>query len=151
MLAGTPAGAFAVDEIDENADTEKTEVIAASSMEEIANEVDPIDGDEEIPSDYAYKSLILDESYTDEIQAYGAEEAYYYDGTYLLKYGTEEDAQAAHDALAEEYGEDAVIPNIPLFISDTKRTYGWGTDYMRLIWTLNRPKYPMVSLLLLQL
>lgn len=132
MLAGTPAGAFAVDEFDESEDTEKTEVIATSSMEEIANEVDPIDGDEEIPSDYAYKSLILDESYTEEIQAYGAEEAYYYDGTYLLKYGTEEDAQAARDALAEEYGEDAVIPNIPLSISDTKRTYGWGTDYMNM-------------------
>ena len=132
MLAGTPAGAFAVDGIDVNEDTEKTEVIVASSMEELAAEVDEIDSSQDVTSDYAYKSLILEGSFDDEIQAYGADEAYYYDDFYLLKYGSEDDAQAAHDALAEEYGEDAVIPNIPLTIRDEKQSYGWGTDYMNM-------------------
>lgn len=136
LLAETPAAVFAAVQEGGTAEnglsTEVTEVNKASSMEDLANASSEVKDEVDATSEYGYKSLILDESYSEEIQTYGADEALYYDGIYLLKYDSEESAQTAHEALIDEYGAGHVVPNIPLQINDKKNVYGWGTYRMNM-------------------
>ena len=82
----------------------------------------------EVISIFAYQRLRLIAPKDSEIAAYGAVKAVYYDDHYLLSYESEEATKQAYEKLVEEYGEDAVIVDMPLKISGDAQ--GWGTAYM---------------------
>lgn len=70
--------------------------------------------------------LVADRQKT--IMAYGAEKAVFSDDYYLLSYESEEATKLAYDALREDYGDDAVLIDIPVRAQAAE--YGWGTPYM---------------------
>ena len=84
----------------------------------------------EITSKFAYQRLRLVAAHEDEINAYGATKAVYFEDSYLLSYDSMEAAMLAYDALVSEYGEDSVFIDSPMKLSGSEK--GWGTTYMRM-------------------
>lgn len=80
---------------------------------------------------FALQRLRLDAPYKEDLMAYGASSAVYYDGYYILSYDSEDEAKYAYYALAEEYGPDSVITDIPVE-AEASAYIGWGTEDMGL-------------------
>ncbi len=80
---------------------------------------------------FALQRLRLDAPYKEDLMAYGASSAVYYDGYYILNYDSEDEAKYAYYALAEEYGPDSVITDIPVE-AEASAYIGWGTEDMGL-------------------
>ena len=59
----------------------------------------------------------------------GAVKGVSYDGDTLLCFATAEDTREAYERLSAEYGEENVLPDLPLFSADAQ---GWGVEYMNL-------------------
>lgn len=84
----------------------------------------------EVTSKFAYQRLKLVAPHEEEINAYGAIKAVYFEDSYLLSYDSMESAMLAYDALASEYGEDSVFIDSPMKLRSNEK--GWGTAFMRM-------------------
>jgi subtilisin family serine protease len=86
-------------------------------------------GQIEVTSLYANMRLRLEAPQQSSIQAYGANEAVYFEDHYLLSYDNEESAKEAYDKLIKDHGEDKVFIDYPVQFTAYN---GWGTKYMGL-------------------
>ena len=89
-------------------------------------------GKVEVTSKFAYQRLRLTAPRDKKINAYGAVSAVYFEGSYQLSYDSMEATMTAYEALAAEYGRDAVLIDSPMKINSSGSEKGWGTAFMGL-------------------
>ena len=73
----------------------------------------------DVTSLYSNRRIRLDAEFQENLDAYGAKEAVFYEDHYYLTYESEEDTKKAYDALIKEYGALRVTPDIPVRLSET--------------------------------
>ena len=117
---------------------ESEESISAQIEETDTYAVSEPDSDTAIVfSPYARHRLIVFTD-SDMTETFGATDVSFFtqDGGYRLCYESEQDTKAAYDALSEQYGEDAVLIDLPVQLSAAENAdqavNGWGTEYMHL-------------------
>lgn len=93
----------------------------------------------DVTSKFAYQRLRLKADRAKEINAYGATKAVYYKDAYILSYDSMESTKLAYEALAAEYGGDAVLIDTPLKLSEEEEM-SWGTSYMNMDYQKTLPK-----------